>query len=155
MGYELHIDREGHLARISLLGQISVEEQQRWLDALVGHPDWSPGFDMLVDTRKLGGLMLSYDQTRAAAQHAKRLDERLGDGRHAVIGDTDMLFGCARMGEQLSRPCSRQIAVFRDVEAAERWLGIRDRETIPDPPAGLRKAQEQPEVEEAGGGKRR
>ena len=152
MGYELRIDREAHLARISLLGQTSVEEQQRWLDDIVNHPDWSPGFSILVDTRKLEGVMLSYDQTRAAAQHAKRLDERLGDGRHAVVGDTDVLFGCGRMGEQLSRPCSRQIAVFRHLADAERWLGIWDRA---DPPTGLRKARGEPATEEVGGGRKR
>jgi hypothetical protein len=154
MGYELYVERETRLVRVSLFGETSVDEHRQWLRELVNHPDWSPDFDVLVDVRGLGDPSLDYEQVRAVAQYAKQLNERLGTGRHAVVADSNVLYGFARMGEQLCQPRSWEISVFRDVEAAEQWLGVRDRETIPDRPAELRKAQAEPEAEEAGGGRK-
>jgi hypothetical protein len=122
MGYELHVQREAGLARVSLFGQTSVEEQRRWLDALVGHPDWSPGFNVLVDTRGIVDLGLPYSHARQIAAHVRQLAGLLGTGRHALVGDTDLLYGYCRMTQQLCRPCSGQIAAFRNVHQARRWL---------------------------------
>jgi hypothetical protein len=155
MGYDLHVQREARLARVSLFGEASVEEQKRWLDDLVSHPDWVPGFDVLVDARELANPDLPYQHMREIAQHAKRLNERLGAARHAIVGDTDLLFGCCRMGEQLCWPCSREIVVFRDMEAAERWLDVGETEPSRHSGARFRKAQGQPEADQVSGGRKR
>jgi hypothetical protein len=155
MGYELRVDGEGRLARVSLFGQTSVEELRRCLSELVNHPDWSPDFEALVDARRLVDPNLPYQQVRDVAQYTKRLNERLGTGRHALVGDTDLLYGSCRMGEQLCQPCSRELVVFRDVEGAERWLGIREEEPSPHSRIRPRDPQGQPEADDVYAGKKR
>jgi hypothetical protein len=149
MGYKLDIRSKARLAKVSLFGETSVEEQQRWLDALVAHHDWSPGFSVLVDTRGIADLRLPYSHARQIAAHAKRLDELLGAGRHALVGDTDLLYGYCRLTEHLCRPCSGHIATFRDVDEAERWLRAGDGGSRIHSRAQPRKAQHQPEAHRA------
>jgi hypothetical protein len=153
MGYELHVQRETRLAKVSLFGQTSVEEHQHWLDALVAHPDWSPGFNVLVDTRGIVDLRLPYSHARQIAAHVKHLDELLGTGRHALVGDTDLLYGYCRLTEHLCRPCSGQVATFRNVHQARRWLRVED--TVPPmrARARLRKTRGKPEPDEAKAGR--
>jgi hypothetical protein len=144
MGYKFEIDREGRLARVWLFGKTSVEEQRQWLDDLVNDPDWSPAFDVLIDVRKLGDSGFDYQQMRMVGKYTRRLDEQLGAGRHAVVGDTNVLYGYARMAEQISSGCLRELAVFRDMESAEGWLGITPEEIGPHSGARVRKCEEAP-----------
>jgi hypothetical protein len=155
MGYELYVEREAGLARVSLFGQNSVEQHLQWINDLVSNPNWLPGFDVLVDTRGLTNPDLPYQQVCEIAQYVKRLNERLGAGRHAVVGDTDLLFRYCRMAEQLCLPCSRDILVFRDVEAARRWLGMEEEEEPSRHSAErLRKARGEAEPEGASAGRK-
>jgi hypothetical protein len=155
VGYKLLVDREGCLVKVRLFGQTSVDEQRQCLSDIVNHPDWSPDFDVLVDVRELAAPGFGYPQVRAIAQYARRLNERLGTGRHALVGDTDLLYGYCRMGEQLCFACPRELTVFRDMSEAELWLGIG--ETGPGPHSRIqpREPQGQPATEEAGGGRKR
>ena len=155
MGYKLQIDREGRLARLWLFGKTSVEEQRQWLDDLVNHPDWSPAFDVLIDVRGLVDSGFDYERMRAVAKHTNRLNEQLGAGRHAVVGDTDVLYGYARMAEQMSFGCLRELVVFRNVQSAERWLGIHEEERSPHSRIRPRDPWGQPEAEEAGSREKR
>ncbi|MEJ2219024.1 MAG: hypothetical protein P8099_20755, partial [Gemmatimonadota bacterium] len=98
MAYELEVDGEGRRARVVLTGPISVAEHIAWFRELVAHPAWFPGFDVLVDARGLVGP-LRYPEATRVANVARRLDEQLGAGRHALVGDTDVLYGCCRMAE--------------------------------------------------------
>jgi hypothetical protein len=155
MGYQLQIDREERLARVWLFCKTSVEEQRQWLDDLVNHPDWSPAFDVLIDVRGLVDSGFDYQQMRAVVKHTKRLNEQLGTGRHAVVGDTDLLYGYARMAEQLCSGYLRELVVFRHMQSAERWLGIRKEEPGPHSRIRPRDPQGQPAPEEAAGGRKR
>jgi hypothetical protein len=155
VGYELHIDREGRLARVRLFGATGVEEQLGWIRGLVAHADWSPDFNVIVDARELVDVGLDYGHMRRVAHEAKRLDAQLGTGRHALVGHTSMLYGCCRMGEQLCQPCGREIVVFRDMAAAELWLGIREEEPSPHSCIRPRDPQVQPAAEKAGDGSKR
>jgi hypothetical protein len=155
MGYELYVEREARLVRVSLFGPNSAEQHLQWLNDLVNQPDWLPDFDVLVDARKLTNPDLYYPQAREITQYAQQLNERLGTGRHAVVGDTDLLYGYCCMAKQLCCPCFREILVFRDIREAEQWLGIG--ETGPGPHSRIqpREPQGQPATEEAGGGRKR
>jgi hypothetical protein len=155
MGYKLNVERAARLVRVCLFGKTSVDEHRQWLRELVNHPDWSPDFDVLVDVRELGDPNSDHEQVRAVAQYAKQLNERLGTGRHAVVGDTDLLYGYCRMAEQLCFACPRELVVFRDMSEAERWLGIGETKPSPHSGARLRKAQAEPKAEKASGGEER
>jgi hypothetical protein len=119
------------------------------------HADWSPDFNVIVDARELVDVGLDYGHMRRVAHEAKRLDAQLGTGRHALVGHTSMLYGCCRMGEQLCQPCGREIVVFRDMAAAELWLGIREEEPSPHSCIRPRDPQVQPAAEKAGDGSKR
>ena len=56
-----------------------------------------------------------------------------GSGRHALVGNTQLLYGCCRMAERISQPCTRAIATFWSLEGAEQWLGIARRQACPTP----------------------
>jgi hypothetical protein len=123
MGYGIEVDRERRLARVTLSGVATAEEQIAWVQELVKHADWLPGFNLLVDARGLVAP-LRYDALARVTRVTRQLDEQLGTGREALVGDTNLLYGCCRMGERVCQPCSREIASFRGMEEAERWLGV-------------------------------
>jgi hypothetical protein len=130
MGYRIEVDRERRLARVTLFGVATAQEQITWVQELVRHPNWLPGFNLLVDARGLVAP-LRYDALTRVTHVTRQLDEQLGTGCEALVGDTDLLYGCCRMGERVCQPCSREIASFRSVAEAERWLGVGRDETTP------------------------
>jgi hypothetical protein len=143
LGYQLDVDREQRLARVTLFGSTSVNEQIAWIRALVAHPDWAPEFNLLLDARALVGP-LGYVDLSEVTVVTKELDEQLGTGRHALVGDTQVLYGCCRMAERVCQPCSYEVAPFRTMAEAEHWLGIAPQETDPHSGSQVRKCEEAP-----------
>ena len=46
--------------------------------------------------------------------------------RRAIVVDKDVVFGLSRMYEALAHDVGTEIKVFRDMDAAHRWLGLDD-----------------------------
>ncbi len=76
----------------------------------------------LVDAR---GAMTSIttDQVRQLVARAHVTARSLPLGPTAIVTDSDHLFGMARMYAILAEPIGAPVEVFRDIDAALKWLG--------------------------------
>jgi hypothetical protein len=71
---------------------------------------------------------ITTDQVRALVRRADAMLRRGGVGPTAVVADTDVFYGMARMYQLLAELDGIAVGVFRHVAEGERWL-----ETHPDP----------------------
>ena len=122
MPHHLQIDPGARLAVMRFSGVARPEEYRSAWDDLVQHPDWSPDFDALVETSGVTEVRMSGRDVGAVARRARELDEQIGTGWHALVGETDLHYGMCNVFAQRCQPCLRTIQVFRSVQAAKAWL---------------------------------
>lgn len=67
--------------------------------------------------------MLSVDVRRIAG-FIKEHREEIRDGKAAIVVSSPVIFGMARMLQILTEKSDLDIAVFRDIDKACKWLGI-------------------------------
>ena len=88
--------------------------------ALTVDPRFVRNFYQLADLRDVADVEVSAATIREMA----RLNP-YGDGsRRAVVVTSDVLFGMARMYQILRDEPTDQLEIFRELDAALRWLGI-------------------------------
>ncbi len=86
--------------------------------------------DLLVDLRGLDDFKLMTTTVRQAVGEFKPV-ARMRLRKVAVVAPNDAVFGVARMYEMMRPESNSPYEVFRDFEAARKWLSP---ETIPDSP---------------------
>ena len=110
----VHIEYEG---RLSLADLIGARE-----DFLVD-PDFRPGMWFLVDVREASMLDLSEEELRQAGAHGAAMAADWGRHRTAIVVATDVDYGVSRMFSLLGERPGLELEVFREFDAATRWLG--------------------------------
>jgi hypothetical protein len=85
---------------------------------LSNDPDFEPDFSQLVDCRNVTKAKL----TRETIQLIAQKNPSSLQAKRATVADRDIIYGLARMYQLLKGDA--QIQVFRDMEAARRWLGL-------------------------------
>jgi len=121
--YEIDVARERIHTRC--IGDVKLPDVVAHFRALVADPRLPHRLDVLLDFRELttfpdGG------QLQSVAIEIRQLLAKVAWRRCAVIGATDLAFGIGRMFEMITEPSFRKTMVFRDLEAANRWLDAPD-----------------------------
>jgi len=125
MPAENRIDRENHLVRVRLVGRITPEDLEQGFEARAREPGYEPGMDLLLDCTD---ATIEFGRTgvqRILRYFASRRAERGSGFRVALVGNSDLNFGMARMYETLSgleAGYPEEARAFRDAEEARRWL---------------------------------
>jgi hypothetical protein len=84
-------------------------------------PDFVPDMKQLVDGRGLTDWVPTSAETSVVAAH-----DPFGKGaRRAFVASQDVFFGMYRMYQILTDSSDIRVGVFRDIEEACEWLGIR------------------------------
>ena len=102
------------------------------VSGVVTHEDFSgEGFpDVAEGTRELFDLSSATDAQISNAEVRQISDtDRRGPGRivqMAILAETDIAFGMARMYQILTDEMSTEVQVFRDRAAAMAWLDLSD-----------------------------
>lgn len=105
----------------------SLEEWIAALEAIFADPDFQPGFGFLSDRRTVREPAASNFVQEAARYLSKRRDIFAG-GRWAVLVDTPVGYGMARLGQAyISEGLCLQVEIFKDRDEAVAWLCERDR----------------------------
>jgi hypothetical protein len=95
--------------------------------ALGSDPAASGVLDVLIDISDLTTFPQS-DQVQSVVYEIRDLLPKITWRHCAVVGPRDVTFGIGRMFEMLSERYFRSTMVFRQLDAAERWLASRDRD---------------------------
>ncbi len=90
--------------------------------------DGTPTPLTLWDFTRTRSLRLSSEDIHAIAGRAKDLQDLKRGGRTAIVGNTDLAFGMARMYEAHAAVTGVKVPVkvFRDRASAEEWLLLAD-----------------------------
>lgn len=88
--------------------------------AIALDPQFDSSFWQLADARDAIEVRVNGEQARTIAE----LKVFARGARRAIVAPRDEPFGVARMMESYSAMAEQQVQVFRDLEPAERWLGL-------------------------------
>jgi hypothetical protein len=121
--YEIDVARQRIHTRC--VGDVTLPDVVAHFRALVADPRLPNRLDVLLDFRELATYP-DGRQIQSIAIEIRQLLAKVAWRRCAVIGASDLAFGIGRMFEMITEPSFVKTMVFRDLEAANRWLDTRE-----------------------------
>ena len=122
MKIDTHIDRQRNLRTHRVDGLIHVGELETLLAQFYASPDFDPDMNALWDLRSADTSAVTGDEVRSLADRVRQHWES-SRSRAALVATDDLNFGLSRMYERLvGNPATENVRVFKDYEAAEKWL---------------------------------
>jgi hypothetical protein len=118
--FEVDAARRTRVARFS--GVVDDHELLGSYAGLVEEPGYDPTLNDLVDMTAVDRLDVSTAAVRQLVSMFTPLDHAGVVTRLAIVAPRDHVFGMARMYEILRSDAPEMIAVFRDMDEAQRWL---------------------------------
>jgi hypothetical protein len=99
-----------------------VTETDAWgsAAALMNDPSFDPTFSQLADMREM--KQVEVDQSTVRELAVMRIFAP--ESKRALVVASDLQYGIGRMTTSYAESGDQQIAIFRTVAEAERWLGI-------------------------------
>ena len=120
------IDLEKRLVSVSFDHQVSVRDVVQYLQALKAGSGFNPDFSELVDLTQVVSSEVDF---QAAMMLARDVDPFSPWARRAFVAPRAATYGVVRM-YQLVRADAENIAVFRTLEDAKRW--VETSEPVPE-----------------------
>ncbi len=118
------IDKERKLVMTTYSGVLTLAEALGHQEKLPKDPDFDPSFSQLFDVTHVTDVQLTAEDVRRLA----RTSVFSPDSRRAIVVDSDLKFGLARMFEVLRDTMGEKgIRVFRNLEDALDWIFAKDR----------------------------
>ncbi|HZM71183.1 MAG TPA: hypothetical protein VFB95_12565 [Candidatus Cryosericum sp.] len=140
MPIEYRIDHASHRVLAEGYGKVTDEDVFVYQREVWSRSDVQ-GYDELVDMSDATTIEEgSSDRMRELAALSAAADPPQGSSRFAIVAPGDLAFGVGRMYQayrQLNDRTTKQVAVFREREAAIRWLDGEEPapgDSIPAPP---------------------
>lgn len=114
------IDSDRGVVITTLQGRVTdrdLADHQRQVRA---DPAFHPGLDQLVDGRAITEVRVTSGGVRAVA-----VSDYFAEGtRRALVMDSDVAYGMARMFEMLRASGPEEVRVFRTIGEAQVWLAL-------------------------------
>jgi hypothetical protein len=104
-----------------LRGDLKLDEILQAIDRTVADPDFQAGFDILSDHR-LVERPITRPELEEMTQHLRHHSGSFAGTRWAVVTIQPASFGMMRILSVLAESVPMNVQVFRELEAAERWL---------------------------------
>jgi len=115
------IDKQEGVVYATIWGDLTAEDVTAARMRLKADPDFSPGMKQLIDGRGLTDWVPTGTETSMLATH-----DPFGSGaQRAFVASEDVFYGMFRMYQILTDSPEIRVAVFRDMEEAREWLGIK------------------------------
>lgn len=92
------------------------------LEGILGDPLYAHGLNVLCDIRD-ARPDLTPGGVRRIVDSVGRSREAGGCGKTAIVAGRDVDYGMARIAQVHLEPLGVELAVFRDLQEAELWLG--------------------------------
>lgn len=85
---------------------------------------------MISDLRGVDSMDLSTGEIRGIAEADLRKEAYKRDIVLAIVGESDIVYGLARMYQAFVDEASWKVKVFRDLEAAKAWINEQTRQGL-------------------------
>jgi hypothetical protein len=125
MPIDYRVEKDRRLVVAEGRGLVTADELIQYQQDAWSRPDVA-GYDELVDMTGVEGFLEpTRDSLRGIADLAARMDTPGTTTRLAIVAPQDLAFGLGRMYEAyrgLHERSTKQVAVFRSLEEAVRWL---------------------------------
>lgn len=121
MPVEYRIDPELNRIFTTCAGNATLYEVISHFDELELDPECPAGADVLLDLSPMTNVP-NVGQMRSAAERAATAAQRVRFGAIAIVVGNEKIFGMARVFETFTARHFARSGVFRDREAAEKWL---------------------------------
>ena len=115
------IDHEKKLVITRLRDAVTEDQVYEHNRLLRSDPLFDPSYKQLTDMTELGEVLVGTGMIKDTARDHFFLP---GVAR-ALVAPSDVVYGMARMFAIHSESMGQKIEVFRELEAAEMWLGLR------------------------------
>ena len=112
-------------AMVSFSGQVFADEILEANKALLSHPEFPNHKFAIWNYLSAGSLSYDKAQIRSIAEQDRRDSWKNPNRKVAVVANSPILFGLARMYEAYYGGGPWEIKVFYDLEQAEQWVGIK------------------------------
>ena len=119
------IDKRRKLVMSSYSGVLTMADASGHQEKLRKDPDFDANFSQLFDVTHVTDVQLTAEDVRTLA----RAHVFSPDSRRAILVDSDLKFGLARMFEVLRDTMGEKgIRVFRNLDEALEWIFAKDQE---------------------------
>jgi hypothetical protein len=123
MKHKLVANTSDMLFIVTTEGDGDVEGIISFLKDIISHPEWKPGFNILLDHQALEIDTIKSDGISKISSYFKSISSKLGSGKIALVMKRDIDFGITRIWEMITEPdVDIKIRVFRGLEKAKAWL---------------------------------
>jgi hypothetical protein len=117
-----YVEDMGYIKIVSE-GEFSAGEAVQLIEDLLSQPYWRKGIPVLVDNRKLDYSGGGTTAIKEASKFHIANDERIGNGKSALLMKSVTDFGLGRQYELLTdESVSANLHIFMDENQALRWL---------------------------------
>lgn len=123
MAFSFTIDSDRGVVRFTAGSVFSPRDVIASIEQVRNHPAFRPDFDHLIDLRGIKEYQPHADDIRQRSEY-DRSDVRLDASRIAIVASSDIAYGMSRMYESLMEGATTTVHTFRDMAAAEAWLGL-------------------------------
>ena len=121
--FEVEYHKSADALLVTIAEDLSLDLYRRVMAAILSHPVFRPGINVIYDIRQVSGLTLTSHEIRHVADYAKTLAPRRGESwKAAIVVSGTLAFGLARMFEIMSNGAPFTVRVFRSMEDAITWL---------------------------------
>lgn len=109
--------------RVITSGVFSVEGQLNMIEFIISRDFWRPGLDVLFDHRQLDFGTTDVSLMREAGNNHIKNDDKIGDGKAAILMKSLPDFARGRQFELLTESkVTAKMKIFKDEEEAIKWL---------------------------------
>ncbi len=123
MKWLLGFDGSGNIVTATMEGTFSIDHFRGLFHEILQHPEWNAGMNMLLDYRNVDFSDIAFPEVKQTSMIHKKADERVGDGRIALLMSYPLGFGIGRMYKSMTEHgISASIGVFRGSLDAHNWL---------------------------------
>jgi hypothetical protein len=126
MPIRIRVDPAARVRHSVLEGIIGDDDLVNAYAAVLGHPDFDPTLNDLVDARTVRRVDVTPVGVRRLADLVQQIDRLALPTKVAVVAADDVAYDTARMYEALraGQRAPAEHRVFRDMAEARQWLGI-------------------------------
>lgn len=123
MPHTVSFNRDLGVIVLRAKGSMDVLELEQSFDELVRLSGFKEGLSLVVDFRG-SDTPITIDELRRLAAYAEQTDGRWGDTKWSFLASADVTFGLSRMFMALTSKHQVETHVFRNIDAANDWLGL-------------------------------
>lgn len=123
MNWKVENIENPHYVRVITQGDFTVGDQLKMIEDIVSRDFWRPGTDVLFDHRKLDFGVTDINLIREASGNHIKNDDKIGDGKAAILMKSLPDFARGRQFELLTEAkVSAKMRIFKDEDEALSWL---------------------------------